>query len=620
MNAERLENLPLVISDVLAERFPRAFVTLCVGQSSTHAPDATLDMAFDPGSVRMRAFHGTAADAICTVATMCGLRVSTCGACGGRGRRLYDKETEDGCDECSALGVVVVDPFAEEASLRERLRVAEADASASKLALDRARAELREIAQKNSPCELASDGRRAAGNVVFFSWCDTCGRATSYVTAGGRAHCLEHPGAVAFMLAPQIDNRPPRDPFARPRRLVSADEARAIRTGDVGAALCSIGDLTHTVVALHERVATQAVEIAALRAVRMEPMTDSALDAVCASEDRATADDPLLDATDGAHPAWWRGHDRATEEWRERVSIAERERDEARADLAQLADQQRPVDTSGMPAEKALTASDADVDALEAQAVALPVMFYGSSGDDSRCWLIDDAGNAIASGLSPSLARFVLNSRDGVPALCRAMRVLAKQLDDAGEVAAGLRDELRKRDGATLDAAIVDRHAKAIETVNENSTLRAELVSAQNRIARLRVVEEELVNARAEANEFREEQDDLRNQLREIRSTVIGSVRGDEYAATLTTEALDEHLASTGEDVACLVARLRSLEAARGRPVVGDDPAHQDDSSTVRSLARKCLVEILERTVHPVCARILQASCDWLKNNQGPVS
>ena len=32
-----------------------------------------------------------------------------------------------------------------------------------------------------------------------------------------------------------------------------------------------------------------------------------------AAEDRATADDPLLDGTDGAHPAWWRGHDRAAE-------------------------------------------------------------------------------------------------------------------------------------------------------------------------------------------------------------------------------------------------------------------------------------------------------------------
>lgn len=29
-------------------------------------------------------------------------------------------------------------------------------------------------------------------------------------------------------------------------------------------------------------------------------------------------DDPTLDETDGAHPAWWRGHDRAVEKLRER--------------------------------------------------------------------------------------------------------------------------------------------------------------------------------------------------------------------------------------------------------------------------------------------------------------
>ena len=50
------------------------------------------------------------------------------------------------------------------------------------------------------------------------------------------------------------------------------------------------------------------------------------------------ADDPALDGTDGAHPAWWRGHDRATEVWRERVTTAERERDDvARGALDDLA-------------------------------------------------------------------------------------------------------------------------------------------------------------------------------------------------------------------------------------------------------------------------------------------
>ena len=58
-------------------------------------------------------------------------------------------------------------------------------------------------------------------------------------------------------------------------------------------------------------------------------------DAACAAEGRELdINDPTLDGTDAAHPAWWRGHDRATEAWRERVATAERERDAARAELA----------------------------------------------------------------------------------------------------------------------------------------------------------------------------------------------------------------------------------------------------------------------------------------------
>lgn len=48
--------------------------------------------------------------------------------------------------------------------------------------------------------------------------------------------------------------------------------------------------------------------------------------------------DPLFDATDGAHPAWWRGHDRAAQVWQERATTAERERDETRAELTTLCD------------------------------------------------------------------------------------------------------------------------------------------------------------------------------------------------------------------------------------------------------------------------------------------
>jgi chromosome segregation ATPase len=84
----------------------------------------------------------------------------------------------------------------------------------------------------------------------------------------------------------------------------------------------------------YERAAQIAASVGDPAAVRMEPMTASALDAACAAEDRATVDEPLLDGTDGAHPAWWRGHDRAAEVWRERVATAERARDEARAAAA----------------------------------------------------------------------------------------------------------------------------------------------------------------------------------------------------------------------------------------------------------------------------------------------
>lgn len=84
-----------------------------------------------------------------------------------------------------------------------------------------------------------------------------------------------------------------------------------------------------------------------LRAARMEPMTDAALDAACAAEDRATADDLLLDGTDGAHPAWWRGHDRAAEVWSGRVDELTRERDEARADAAR-AREAYTIDLAGL--------------------------------------------------------------------------------------------------------------------------------------------------------------------------------------------------------------------------------------------------------------------------------
>jgi hypothetical protein len=106
----------------------------------------------------------------------------------------------------------------------------------------------------------------------------------------------------------------------------------------------------------------QAAELATLRA-RMVPMSDAALDAAVAAEDRAAVDEPLLDGTDGAHPAWWRGHDRAAEVWSERVATAERERDEARADAARLRGFLPPVALVVCPACGGGVEGDLDDDA-----------------------------------------------------------------------------------------------------------------------------------------------------------------------------------------------------------------------------------------------------------------
>jgi len=53
------------------------------------------------------------------VAFAVGLRVAPCPACGGRGRRAYGREVEDGCDECECSGVVANDPAEEVERLRE---------------------------------------------------------------------------------------------------------------------------------------------------------------------------------------------------------------------------------------------------------------------------------------------------------------------------------------------------------------------------------------------------------------------------------------------------------------------------------------------------------------------
>ena len=47
-------------------------------------------------------------------------------------------------------------------------------------------------------------------------------------------------------------------------------------------------------------------------------------------------DDPEFDATDGAHPAWWRGHDYVSARFKEELDKARRERDNLRADFESL--------------------------------------------------------------------------------------------------------------------------------------------------------------------------------------------------------------------------------------------------------------------------------------------
>lgn len=67
----------------------------------------------------------------------------------------------------------------------------------------------------------------------------------------------------------------------------------------------------------------------------------------------------------------------------------------------------------------------------------------------------------------------------------------------------------------------------------------------------------------AAAVRLKRENADLRAMLREIRRTVIASVRGEEHAASLTDDEVDAHAASTPVDVGNLVARMRSAEAER---------------------------------------------------------
>ena len=105
-----------------------------------------------------------------------------------------------------------------------------------------------------------------------------------------------------------------------------ADDERDVRRAET-ARLTAERDAAHAVITgLREEIVASVGDPAV---ARMEPMTASALDAACAAEDRAAVDEPLLDGTDGAHPAWWRGHDRA-------AGMLTAQRDAALADAARL--------------------------------------------------------------------------------------------------------------------------------------------------------------------------------------------------------------------------------------------------------------------------------------------
>ena len=56
------------------------------------------------------------------------------------------------------------------------------------------------------------------------------------------------------------------------------------------------------------------------------------------AEVAALRDDPEFDATDWAHPAWWRGHDYVSARFKEELDKARRERDECVPLLANVLD------------------------------------------------------------------------------------------------------------------------------------------------------------------------------------------------------------------------------------------------------------------------------------------
>lgn len=121
MSTDNTESLRAAIEAALRRRDPRATVRRYPTES-----DRSLWIARWPRSeITTRGDDGYfGLDGLRALAVACGLRVEACPACGGRGRRLYDRETEDGCDKCGCAGVVAVDPTEEVARLTRRLETA----------------------------------------------------------------------------------------------------------------------------------------------------------------------------------------------------------------------------------------------------------------------------------------------------------------------------------------------------------------------------------------------------------------------------------------------------------------------------------------------------------------
>ena len=113
------------------------------------------------------------------------------------------------------------------------------------------------------------------------------------------------------------------------RNVVTCDECdapatRVCNASECGATRCDVHAVEHSHHCDHRWYPRRslAAEVLALVALARAQAAEIATL-------RATADDPLLDGTDGAHPAWWRGHDRAAE-------MLTAQRDAALADAASL--------------------------------------------------------------------------------------------------------------------------------------------------------------------------------------------------------------------------------------------------------------------------------------------